>query len=65
MSDPALHKWEHVDREIPHGGGFSMVTYRIRVPGGWVYHVTLMRRRFLFWNSLYTSAAFVPQATTE
>lgn len=55
------HVWEHVNPNETGGMGFISVVHRMKVPGGWLYHTTLMKRRFLVMFTLHTSMAFVPE----
>jgi hypothetical protein len=38
MSKHRLHQWEHVD--VSNFGGVYVSTWRLVVPGGWLYKVT-------------------------
>ena len=57
-----LHKWEKVQEEIGHRGDpqTAALTFRMRVPGGWIYlHTTLWKRTFRR-DELHKSMVFVP-----
>lgn len=61
-----LHRWVLVDPEISsrHGlpvhHGIAHLTHRMRVPGGWIYQITLLRMHWLRRDDMHVSTLFVP-----
>ena len=51
--------WEHVNIEKP-VGGYATVTLKMRVDGGYLYHVVMMDTGGWGRTKLHTSLAFVP-----